>query len=186
VRRSRRIAIPLAIIAAVLGVVVAPPAALAEPARGSHRAEMVRVGVDHAVAEANGFEVRVDSKGVEYSVPVGTPPGIQQEVVEGPCGWSYVHWINIDFWGHRGDIYTGFDIRPGWHGAIAVPTWDVVVQDAFGVSTKHLAPGTPGGIIGKAWVWSATHRFGASGATGAWADLVLGWAVLADGRSVSR
>jgi len=89
--RMRRVAMGAALavlIVSTLGVTVAPEAARAEtgtPASTRVYADMVRVGVDHRIAEANGYEVRTDRNGVEYATPKGSPANVDG-TVPGPCG----------------------------------------------------------------------------------------------------
>jgi len=141
--------------------------------------EMVRIGVDHAIAEAAGYEVRVDSKGVEYAVPRGSPRTIDNEV-PGPCGTSWVEWVEIDWFRHSAKIYTGFEILSGWPNAISVPNWITTVTDNYGVSTREHGP--PFDAIAPAHVWVGKRLgFTAGGATGAWVEVTYGLAILANG-----
>jgi len=61
VRRPHLVAVVLFV--SILGTALVPVRAGADTAQSSRRiyAEMVRVGVDHSIADAAGYEVRVDS-----------------------------------------------------------------------------------------------------------------------------
>ena len=178
----RYLTLVVLLVVTTLGLTLAPTPARADEARPITKRlaiEMVRVGVDHAIAEANGFEVRVDSKGVEFAVPKGSSPGLDNEV-PGPCGWSFVYWINVDWFRHSATIYTGFEIQPGWQPAISVPNWITVVTDNYGVSTREHGPNFD--VIAPAHHWDGKRLgFTAGGPTGAWVDLTYGLAILRDG-----
>lgn len=103
-------------------------------------------GFDRAVAEANGYEIRTDAAGKEYSVKRGTPAevGISSpggSVVEGNCGISRV---KINYSG-RGSarLETGASV----YAPITAYEWHVKIIDPWGVSSQDWGPfpgpGTP-------------------------------------------
>lgn len=141
--------------------------------------EMRRVGVDHALAEAIGYEVRVDRQGVEYAVPKGSPRSELDGSIEGPCGWSWIDWVDVDWFNHRAWISTGFEIRASWPLAVSVPNWISTVMDNYGVSTRQHGPDLD--AIFPARLWSGKRpSFTAGGPTGALVEITTGWAVLAN------
>lgn len=103
-------------------------------------------GFDRAVAEANGYEIRTDAAGKEYSVKRGTPSemGVSSpggSAVEGPCGISRV---KINYSG-RGSarLETGASV----YAPITAYEWHVKIIDPWGVSSQDWGPfpgpGTP-------------------------------------------
>jgi hypothetical protein len=109
-------------------------------------AGMTIKGFDRAVAEANGYEIRTDAAGREYSVKRGTPPevGVNSpggSVVEGNCGISRV---KINYTG-RGSarLETGASV----YAPIVAYEWHVKILDPWGVSSQDWGPlpgpGTP-------------------------------------------
>jgi len=142
-------------------------------------AEMKRIGVDHAYAEAHGFEVRVDRQGVEYAVPKGSPPSIDG-TVSGNCGSSFVDWDQIDRLRHKAYIFTGFTILSGWPDAVSVPTWQTTVIDNYGTSTREHGPLLD--VIAPTHYWAGKYlEFRAGGSTPASVHINFGTAMLANG-----
>lgn len=143
-----------------------PPSIQPDPASTYVVTPMKRVGVDHQIAKTNGYEVRVDSKGVEYAVKKGavTPLG----EASGECGTSWVYFTAVDTSRHYSSIYTGYSIRSDWPGAIYT-NWRVGVIDNYGSSTKAWNdPSTP------THHWAKTNGFTSSGPGYAYADVLLG------------
>ncbi|GAA1387736.1 hypothetical protein [Catellatospora chokoriensis] len=131
-----RTSVLVPLLVAVLGGVLVPASpALAEPVGGEVRMEapMVRIGVDHKIAEANGYVVRVDSNGVEYSVKKGAITPFNE--VWGECGSSFVYLTAVDTKKHYTSIYTGFTLAAGRAGAVWVD-WNVSMIDNYGASVK--------------------------------------------------
>ncbi|WKU05537.1 hypothetical protein [Micromonospora sp. HUAS LYJ1] len=94
---------------------------------------MTRTGVNHDIAEAHGYEVRVDENGIEYPIKKG---GVStNNRVSGTCGWSWVYLTAVDTNKHYTTIDTGFELATGFAGAIYV-NWGVGVIDNYGSSTK--------------------------------------------------
>ncbi|MBU8857787.1 MULTISPECIES: hypothetical protein [unclassified Micromonospora] len=133
-----------------------------------------RVGVDHKIAAANGYEVRVDSKGIEYAVKKGEFATLNE--LPGECGSSFVYFTAVDTKKHYTSIYTGYTIRSGWPGAVYT-NWKVGVIDNYGASTKSWNdPSTP------THFWAKSKGFTSSGPGYAYADVLLGSiATLANG-----
>jgi hypothetical protein len=188
--RSVRAAVAIAI-AVVLGA-VSPAAAYAsgfddgetdgdpsvtvQPDPDSQYIEMTltRIGVDHDIAEAAGYDVRVDDQGVEYAAPKGQAS--QFNTVPGTCGTSFVYFTAVDTKKHYTSIYTGYTIRDDWSGAIYT-NWDVSVLDNYGVSHKTWRDPSK-----ATHFWAKKKGFTASGRTKAYADVTQGSiATLSDG-----
>ena len=160
-------------------VLVAPVAAGAAPAgddalgKTVHLvAPMKAVGFDAKVAAANGYEIRMASDGVPYSVKIGSTEGpTAQNRLPGECGWSHVYFTPIG--NRKAVINTGFDVTP----APAVDfSWTVTVIDMWGVSNK--------GWGGPLWFrrsWVGTHTFTSSGSGYATAQVTVGIAILSNG-----
>ncbi|MFI9638966.1 hypothetical protein ACIG87_02700 [Micromonospora sp. NPDC051925] len=135
---------------------------------------MKRVGVNHKIAKANGYEVRVDDNGVEYAVKKGEITTL--DTVPGECGSSFVYFNAVDTSKHYASIYTGYSINTSWPGAIYT-NWAVGVIDNYGSSTKTWNdPSTP------THFWAKSKGFTSSGPGYAYADVLLGSiATLANG-----
>ncbi|MFY1693360.1 hypothetical protein [Plantactinospora sp. WMMB782] len=135
---------------------------------------MQRVGVNHEIATAHGFEVRVDSNGVEYSVKKGESTLFGE--VPGECGRSFIYLTAVDKTRHYTSIYTGFTLNAGRSGAILV-TWGISILDSYGVSTRNWED--PAASV---HFWAKTHGFTAGGRTRVTASVLYGSnAVLWDG-----
>lgn len=134
---------------------------------------LVRIGVDHAVAERNGFDVRTDADGVEYAVEKGAVTTFDTRL--GECGSSFLYFTAVDRTKHYTSIYTGFDLNPGMRGALNVD-WVVHVIDRFGASSKqwHSAEAS-------VHSWHKTRGFTASGATSVTGQVTTGLVLLWDG-----
>jgi hypothetical protein len=156
----------------------ADPAGSTASANTAVRVGMIRVGVDHDIAAKGGHRIGTDANGVEYVI--GTTPIGTDNQVEGPCGWSWFDWVDIDYWGQAASIYSGFEIRPGWQPAVFIEAWDVTVIDDAGVSTKHLAPTL--GWVNNLMLWvSPRHRFHSSVGGWIYGEVTTGIVVLRDG-----
>jgi hypothetical protein len=182
-RRAARASVIAVVVMFVVGMGLAKPEpVLADPGMPTGTrmyAEMVRVGVDHDIAEAAGYDVRIDGNGVEYAVPKGSPPGLDN-TVPGPCGTSWVDWDQIDSNRHSAYIFTGFTILQGWPAAVSVPTWQTTVIDNYGVSTREHGPILD--VIAPTHAWAGKYlKFTAGGPTGASVEVTLGTAILANG-----
>jgi hypothetical protein len=93
-------------------------------------------GYDPEVAKANGYEIRTDPQGRQYSVKVGTPTGgmTPANEVSGNCGVSWIY--EVAQGGLRVSINTGFHVI-----AIAVSfEWKYWMGDQGGV-TSHTHSG---------------------------------------------
>ncbi len=168
------------VVATVGAVTFAPGQALAKEPPAAEapdiivvRQPMVRKGVDHDVAKAHGFEVRVGADGIEYPVKKGaiTP----RDTRTGPCGTSFVYFTAVDTRKHYTSIYTGFDLKAGMRGAITVD-WVVHVVDDYGVSNKEWHT-----TEASVHSWHKTKGFTASGPTDVWGQVTTGLVVLWDG-----
>jgi hypothetical protein len=87
------------------------------------------------VAEANGYEIRTNPNGTQYSVKKGTPvEAVPFDVVSGGCGTS---WMWLTALGNR-EVYinTGFYVRD----AVVDFSWTATLDDEGG-TTKHDFPG---------------------------------------------
>ncbi|TDB80946.1 hypothetical protein [Micromonospora sp. KC721] len=144
----------------------AKPTPQPDPAGTYIVSPMKRIGVDNEIAEANGYEVRLDSNGVEYAVKKGEIT--TQNEVAGECGKSWVYFTAVDTKKHYSSIYTGYSIHANWPGAIFT-RWRVGVVDNYGASTKPWDdPSTP------THFWVKTHPFTSSGPGWAYADVLPG------------
>jgi len=170
------------LVASAVGLATMPAPARAEvngPTGTRIYAEMVRVGVDDEIAEANGFEVRVDRDGIEFAVPKGSPSDVDGTVA-GPCGTSWVEWDQVDRLRHKAYIDTGFTIFDGWPAAVSVPTWQTTVIDNYGTSTREHGPILD--VIAPTHAWMGKYLlFVAGGSTPASVHVNFGSAVLANG-----
>lgn len=156
---------------ATVGLITATLPGLSAPANadaGTRTKTMVmkRAGVNHATAQAHGYEVRVDSDGTEYSAPKGSP--VVQDTRPGSCGNSWIYFTRVDPGRHYTSVYTGFDLAPGQAGAIYVD-WRVSILDDFGVS--HWPWHDPTASVH--W-WEKHKDFTAGGRTTAYADVQVG------------
>lgn len=157
--RALRTAVIVASISslAVAGGAPALAGPIEEPTDTVALSEPMRVAyIDHGVAAANGFEIRVDESGNEYSEPVtveartavGTAEG---EVgwlgtVKGPCGTSTL------LLSRNGPevvrIGTAFRVYAAtvWH------VWNVSLNNSFGGWNENFDGGPTGGS------WDAVHE----------------------------
>ncbi len=129
-------------------------------------APMKRVGVDHAIAHAHGYEVRVDSTGVEYAVKKGTVTPFNE--VPGDCGSSFIYFTAVDTSKHYSSVYTGFRLNSGEAGAVFV-NWYISIVDNYGASSPAWAD--PAASV---HFWAKVHPFTAGGPTIAYADVLYG------------
>lgn len=132
-------------------------------------------GFDRNVAAANGYEIRTDAEGREYSVAAGTKSTAgtvsPNNSVGGNCGVSSLFWGPTS--GHSADIITGFRdlIKP----AVQL-TWIVHVIDKYGVSDKKWS-----GPLDNKTSWVGTNHFTSAGAGPASATVTTGTAILNTG-----
>lgn len=170
-RASLRTAVTAATMAMVVGLApaashAAEPTTQPDPKSTYIVTPMKRIGVDHKIAKANGYEVRVDANGVEFAVKKGDVTTYNE--VPGECGSSFVYFTAVDTTKHYSSIYTGYSIHASWPGAIYT-NWRVGVIDNYGSSTKPWNdPSTP------THFWAKTHGFTSSGPGWAYADVLLG------------
>lgn len=173
----RRLLVP--IVAAAVLALLAPAAASAAPAApAAIPAKSFRVvrpmqviGFDRAIAAENGFEIRTNSAGQEYSVPVGSDASATpNNTVYGDCGSSYVQITPVG--NHKALIQTGFSV---YTGAVDFD-WIVHVIDNYGVSNK-----TWGGPLAFRSSWVGTNNFTSGGTGYASAEVTYGVAFLWDG-----
>ncbi|MFV2104708.1 hypothetical protein [Micromonospora sp. LOL_024] len=178
-RASLRAAVVVAAMLVAGGLSSAPahaadPTVQPDPTSIYIEMDMKRVGVDHKIAKANGYEVRVDSNGIEYAVKEGEVTTFDEKT--GTCGSSFVYLTAVDTKKHYTSIYTGYTILPSYPGAIYTD-WAVGVIDSYGSSTKTWSdPSLPTRL------WAKTHGFTSSGPGWVYADVLLGSiATLANG-----
>ncbi|PSL45265.1 hypothetical protein B0I31_12742 [Saccharothrix carnea] len=136
---GRAVLVGVATLVAIIGTTAAGSAAPVSPS-GGNATTVVEVpmrfgGFDAAVAEANGYEIRTNPDGTQYSVKKGTPGELTtNNVVSGNCGTSWV-WLNA-----RGNrevlIDTGFFVRD----AVSTFSWTVVLDDSGGTTSHSFAP----------------------------------------------
>jgi hypothetical protein len=132
---------------------------------------MQAIGFDRDVAAANGFEIRVNNQGHEYSVPVGSDASATpSNTVTGNCGSSYVQITPVG--NRKALIQTGFTV---YTGAVDFD-WVVHVIDNYGVSNK-----TWGSPLAFRSSWVGTNNFTSSGTGYASAEVTYGVAFLWDG-----
>lgn len=110
------------------------------PASETQVSKMEVVGYDREVAAANGYEVRVDSHGAEYSVPIGTPDAGPGQIstygtgtADGDCGWSYVTLTSSQVNSQPDKMRSGYVVD----GAVAFGKWGVTVVFPGGVTRDH-------------------------------------------------
>jgi hypothetical protein len=117
---------------------------------------MVRIGVDYAIAKANGYEARVDANGIEYAAKKGE--ATITDTVPGNCGTSFIYFTAVDKVKHYTTVYTGYNIRNDWPGAI-VTYWRINITDRFGSSSP-----SEGDTHGPTSFWSWGYGFTSGGA----------------------
>lgn len=152
---------------------------------------MTVIAFDREIAAANGYEIRTDDRGYEYSVPVGTPadapvtgplvPGDDAAVQArgtsvGNCGSSYV---DVRY----GTMFTGYNINTA-NGKPISHSWYVTVTktslsyapDLFVLgglaplgssswsTSRALGPGTPGQAVAEGSVITSNGSLCFSGA----------------------
>lgn len=159
-------ALVVAAMSAVVGLSPAAAQADASPPTSKQFAAMTRIGVDRAVAEANGFEVRLDSNGVEYPVKKGSVS--TSNIVTGECGTSWVWLQAVDKTKHYTTIVTGFQLANGMAGAVYI-NWKVSVVDNYGSSTKSWND-----PAASEHFWQKGVGFTAGGPTVVYADVLYG------------
>ncbi|MDW5324252.1 hypothetical protein [Plantactinospora sp. KLBMP9567] len=170
---------PLMVAALGAALGLSPAQASAEPNGASgavvvQEMSMKRVGVNREIAAAHGYQVRVDSNGVEYSVKKGESTLFDE--VPGECGRSFIYLTAVDTTRHYTSIYTGFSLNPGWSGAILV-TWGISIIDSYGAST-----GNWNDPAASVHFWAKTYPFTAGGPTQVTTSVLYGSnAVLWDG-----
>ena len=172
----RKLLIP--IVATAVLALLAPTAAQASAVPASIPTKSFRVvkpmqvvGFDREVAAANGYEIRVNNEGQEYSVPVGSDASVTpSNTVTGNCGSSYVQITPVG--NRKALIQTGFTV---YTGAVDFD-WVVHVIDNYGVSNK-----TWGGALAFRSSWVGTNNFTSSGTGYASAEVTWGVAFLWDG-----
>jgi hypothetical protein len=173
-----------AALAATLGATIAiliPAASRAEPSGPATTESVVvqvmplkRVGVDKAIADAHGYEVRTTSSGMQYAVKKGSPV-TPENTLPGECGKSWVYFTAIDTRRHYSSIYTGWELNPNESGAWDF-AWTVHVVDNYGVSDKHW-----GNPLASEHFWAGTNAFTSSGPGWAYAQVSAGFVWLWDG-----
>lgn len=122
---------------------------------GTYTQGMTIVGYDRELAASNGYEIRIDSQGREYSVKKGTPKdqGSTQRTttIRGNCGSSFV---TITAAGGK-RIATGYTVRD----AVSFSKWGATVS-APGATVNY---NMDHGITGPSW---STYRTIGSYASG--------------------
>jgi hypothetical protein len=163
---------------AVAAIITAltPGVAHADLSPAGHLVEypMRVIGYDRDVAAKNGYEIRIDASGAEYSAKVGSPEQPADERV-GDCGWSWVYFTAVDTRTHFTSIYTGWRLLEGLPGAWDF-NWNVHVTDLYGVSDKHW-----GNPIPSYHNWAAANAFQSGGPGPANATVTVGLVFLTNG-----
>ncbi|MDG4832021.1 hypothetical protein O7627_22320 [Solwaraspora sp. WMMD1047] len=179
-KRAQRLLAVVAVGALVAVGLAAPASAGEGPARVSvFESAMNVVGYDRAVAKANGYEIRTDENGREYSVPKGSAPdyrpaeAVVQDERVGNCGRSFVYLYGLG--NHQAEIHTGWRLNSGMSGAVQ-QTWSVSVLDDYGVSIKRFDR-----LHASEHSWQAWHTFTAGGPTWVTAEVIVGTVVLWNG-----
>lgn len=151
------------ILAASLGSVAVSPATASDLSDlESVEVPMTAVRIDADVAAENGYEVRTDAQGYQYSVLIGTPidapydgprvPGDNVKpddgastrgVTTGNCGTSYLY-IN---WGPK-TMLTGYSINSGY-GLPVSHNWIVYLEATGGIGFYDFGGFAPWG--GASW-----------------------------------
>lgn len=141
----------------------------------SHDSEVVTIKVpmtygpfDREAAAANGYDIRTDDRGVDYSIPATTPlgdltgakyiPGQEPSAstggvttfgtVAGDCGTS-------TFTGYGSNFQTAWAITDLWVGPSYYHEWRVAVSSSLGYQTWNL----DGLSSGYAWATSRSIPF---------------------------
>ncbi|MGH3932417.1 MAG: hypothetical protein ACRDTF_20855 [Pseudonocardiaceae bacterium] len=150
VRAATAVMTALMLTAGAAAVATATPVTDSSAAQESSKTAsrpMTIAGFDPAVAEANGYEIRTDAQGRQYSVKRGTLTGAEPLSegggrVDGDCGFSFVKINGIG--NNTARLETGFGVR----APVNAYEWHVSIIDTRGVSTQDWGPvpgpGTPG------------------------------------------
>lgn len=91
---------------------------------------MYVVGFDASVAAANGYEIRTDSQGRQYSVKIGSTAKVSPYdtgIINGNCGTSYITFTSIG--NNKANFQTGFGV---FLGAAVYYGWYVSITNPFG------------------------------------------------------
>lgn len=139
----RLIASTLSALATVTVLTAAPAAASADgvPA-GAVKGGMTIVAFDESIARANGYEIRTDEQGRQYSAKVGgdTEYSANGHYVSGNCGWS---WVRVNGTGNSAiRLDNGF----GVYAPVIAFEWHTALFDNGGVSVQHWGPRPGPGI----------------------------------------
>lgn len=167
-----RITVASATLLAAVLIATALPASASEPGEagdstGSYHMEtaLVDAGFDADVAAANGYEIRIDENGQQYSVPVTAEAQAREAeyasevtasrkvTVYGPCGSS---WIDVYPWVNGTKrVETGYSVaKPGNRSK-----WAVQVQSVGGFPRIQW----PDGVTPASWSGAAVFSTGAFG-----------------------
>lgn len=130
-------------------------------------APMEFIGFDKKVAAENGYDIRKDGRGIEYSIPASTPKGDMTGAVYGPGtepkpsgDFTTMDWIEYgdcgtsQLLGDGKSFSTGYTIH--WYlGPSAHHKWRVVVSSGYGYQVFNL----DGYFGGNQWLTSRAISF---------------------------
>lgn len=133
------------------------------------KSEMKFVGFDKKVAAANGYDIRKDAQGVEYSIPASTPKGEMTGAVYGPGTEPKVstgEFTTLDSRFADGNCGTSSLVGSGksftttytinwWLGPSARHTWKVAVASGYGYQVYNLS----GWFGGSGWIHQQAIAF---------------------------
>lgn len=148
--KKRCLAIAMASSFVLLGTGLAPATASESSSDFETTVQMSYGPFDKTVAAANGYDIRVDDRGVEYSIVASTPVGItdgakyipgteptQEGVIKprnttfGDCGTATLTGIGRSF-------YTAYAVTDAWAGPPVSHTWRVSVSAPDGYQVFNL------------------------------------------------
>jgi hypothetical protein len=130
--------------------------------------ELNFLGFDPETAAENGYDIRTDSEGVQYSIPESTPEGSMDGAVYGPgqrddvvqpydtvggnCGTATLT-------GAGNSFFTAYNITDPWVGGPVKHTWRVAVSSDGGYQVFNLD-----GYANPFWTaWSTSRTIPFSG-----------------------
>jgi hypothetical protein len=132
------------------------------------------IGFNAAVARQNGYQVRTDGGGHQYSVKVTRSGTVESPQASLGCGGAYLDYEatgqNKQAW-----VYSGWYLNPGL--AAAYFYWRIAVVDSAGVGDRYWNSGqsATGWYIPTGWL--TTHSV-----TGySWAEVSFGQITLTNG-----
>lgn len=138
-------------------------------------------GFDEEVAAANGYDIRVDDRGVKYSIRASTPKGItkgakyipgQEPSHEGqvqPYDTTFGDCGTATLTGNGKSFYTAYAVTDPWAGTPVSHMWRVAVSSSQGYHVYNLdglAPifsnswSTTRNIAFRGWPYSGVVSYG--------------------------